>query len=92
MSLEASLFCYGALAMASFVAGLFFLRYFVSTRDRLFIFLSLAFCVFSLNWVARAFLVPSEEHRYYHFVGRLFAFVLIIIGIIDKNRRERPRA
>jgi uncharacterized protein DUF5985 len=82
-----SQFLWGALAMAGWVAGLFFLRFWRSTRDRLFLFLCLAFWVLSLSWVGLGLHQASTETHYSHFVLRLAAFVLIIVGIIDKNRR-----
>ncbi len=81
------LFFWGALAMASWVAGLFFLRFWRVSRDRLFLFFGAAFWVFAANWVGLA-IYPSEETRHYVYVIRLVAFVLILVGIIDKNRRR----
>lgn len=77
----------GALSMAAWVAGLFFLRFWRSSRDRLFLFFSLAFWLLGLNWLARAVVHWEAEAQHEVFVLRLIAFVLIIVGIIDKNRR-----
>ena len=44
----------GALAMASAVAGLFFLRFWRETRDRLFAMFALAFWVLGVNWLGLA--------------------------------------
>jgi hypothetical protein len=79
------LFLWGALAMSSLVAALFFLRFFRNTRDRLFLFFSLAFMVFTADWV----LIACTESRYLY-VLRLVGFLLIIIGVADKNRRGAP--
>lgn len=81
-------FLWGALAMASWVAGLFFLQFWRSTRDRLFLFFCLAFWVFSLTWIGLGVLQPPLESRHYTYVFRLLAFALIIVGIVDKNRRR----
>jgi hypothetical protein len=81
-------FVWGALAMSCWVVGLFFLRFWRSTRDRLFLFFCLAFWAFSLTWVGLAVLHPGMESRHYFYMFRLAAFVLIIAGIIDKNRRR----
>ena len=83
-----NIFVWGALAMASWVAGLFFLRFWRVSRDRLFLFFSAAFWVFGANWVALATLHPSEETQHYVYMVRLVAFLLILIGIFDKNRRR----
>jgi hypothetical protein len=82
-------FVRGALAMACWVAGLFFLRYFRQSRDRLFCFFSVAFWIFSLNWLALAVLNPGVESRHYVMLVRVVAFLLILFAIVDKNRRSR---
>lgn len=83
-------FLWGALAMASWVAGLFFLQFWRTTRDRLFLFFCLAFWAFSLTWVGLAVVQPDSESRHYTYLFRLLAFVLIIVGIVDKNRKRPP--
>jgi hypothetical protein len=78
-------FLRGALAMASFAIGLFFLRYWRATRDRLFTLFSVAFWLLGLNWTM-AVLTPSlSEHAY---AARFLAFVLIALAVLDKNRRK----
>lgn len=81
-------FLWGALAMACWVAGLFFLQAWRSARDRFFLFFCLAFWVLSLSWVGLAVFQPQTETRHYYYVFRLLAFALIIMGIIDKNKRR----
>jgi Ca2+/Na+ antiporter len=83
-------FLWGALAMTSVIASIFFMRYFRLTRDRLFVFFSIAFLVLALNWIGLAIADPGIETRHQVYVLRLLAFVLILIGIIDKNRRGNP--
>jgi hypothetical protein len=90
MSYEAlHVFLGGAIACASLVAGLFFVRYWVISRDRFFIFFSAAFGIMAANWAAIATLAPTEETRHYFYVLRLLAFVMILFAIVDKNRRPR---
>jgi hypothetical protein len=84
---ELNLFMWGALATASFVASLFFARFWRVTGDRLFLFFALGFLTLSANWTGLALIHPPIESRHYLYMLRLLAFVLIIIGIIDKNRR-----
>lgn len=81
------LFLWGALCMASLTIALFFLRYWRSTLDRLFISFGIAFGILALNWAGLAFIDPGEESRHLLYLLRLAAFLIIIIGIIDKNRR-----
>ena len=79
-------FSWGVCAAASWVAGLFFWRFFRETRDRLFVMFALAFWSLSVHWCALAIVNPMTETRHYFFLLRLLAFALIIAAIIDKNR------
>jgi hypothetical protein len=81
-------FLWGALTMGCVVIALHFWRYWHRTHDRLFVFFSVAFAVFALNWVSLAIIDPLAEGRHYVYFFRLAAFLLIIAGIIDKNRRS----
>jgi len=83
-------FVWGALAMASLIAALFFLRYWRASRERLFGFFALAFVGMAANWTVLAIIDhPVDEARQADaYVIRLVAFVILIIGIIDKNRRS----
>jgi len=82
-------FLWGALAMASLVAGSFFLRYWRVSGERLFAFFAVAFAMLSANWLVLAIADPAYEARHLIYLIRLVAFVLIIIGIVDKNRMSR---
>ena len=85
-------FLWGALSMASAVASLLFLRYGRVARDRLFLYFAAAFLAMTLNWLGLAIIDANTEERYLAYFLRLLAFVLIIIGIVDKNlRASRPR-
>jgi len=86
-------FIWGLLTMETMVAALFFLRSWRITSDRLFLFFALAFLAMTLNWIGLASVDPARERVHLVYLFRLAAFVLIIIGIIDKNRHSsRPRA
>lgn len=80
---------WGATAMGCWTAGFFFLRFWRQSRDRLFLIFALAFWTLSLNWIVLA-LTPSSggETRNFAYVIRLLAFLLLLGGIIDKNRRR----
>jgi hypothetical protein len=83
-------FMMGAIAMASFVAGLFFLRFWRETHDRLFFIFAIAFWLLGLTRVALAIAATeAAEHSYLYWV-RLLAFLLILIAVIDKNRGRKP--
>lgn len=80
-------FLFGALTMAALTAALIFLRFWRLTQDRLFVFFAAAFVGLALNWLALAMTDPASEDRYYVFLLRLAAFLFILVGIVDKNRR-----
>ena len=82
-------FILGLLAMGSAVSALFFLRYWSRTRDRLFGFFALAFAVMAFNWANHLGIRPELEATEYRlYAVRLIAFMIIVVGIIDKNRRS----
>ena len=78
-------FLLGAVVAGCAVAGLFFLRFWRRTRDRLFVIFAIAFWTLGANWLALAF-TTQDEVRTALYVVRLLAFLLILGGIIDKNR------
>jgi len=82
-------FLTGGAAMAAWAAGLFFLRFWRQTGDRLFAYFAGAFWILSVNWVVLAVIAPAAEERHYFYLLRLAAFILIIVAIVDKNRQER---
>jgi hypothetical protein len=84
------IFMWGALAMSALVAALFFLRFWRESRERLFAFFALAFALLAANWIGLAIIDhPTDEVRQeYGYVVRLVAFVILLIGIFDKNRRS----
>jgi hypothetical protein len=79
-------FLAGAASVSLLVISLFFLRFWKRTRDRLFLFFAGAFFILMLERIVRAAIVENEWAAYVYTV-RLAAFVLIIVAIIDKNRR-----
>lgn len=74
--------------MCAFVA-LFQLRFWVRSRDRLFVFFAVAFALMAVNRLGLSIVADESETRTYFYVVRLVAFILIIIGIWDKNRRAK---
>ncbi len=71
----------------AWVAGLIFLRFWRESGDRLFAFFGTAFWILAASWLLLSFTNPTEEARPYIYALRLVAFLLIIGGMIDKNRR-----
>jgi hypothetical protein len=77
----------GATSMGAFVAGLFFLRSYRQTRDSLFGWFGAAFWLLSAQAFAVGLTTRVAENAVALYVPRLMAFVLIIVGIVQKNRR-----
>ena len=86
---EVNLVLHSALSICAWVAGLFFLRFWTLSRDRLFLYFCIAFWLLALNWLGLAVIHWVPETRHQVFVVRLLAFVLIIVGVVEKNRRGR---
>jgi len=76
----------GAIAMASLVAAMFFLRFWKDTHDRFFLFFAISFFIEALNRTALGLTTVSNEQEPFFYLVRLCAFGLIIVAIVDKNR------
>lgn len=81
-------FLRGAITMGSFSIAVFFLRFWRTTHDRLFLLFSAAFCLLGLNWTLATVAPALALHAY---MFRFLAFVLIAVGVLDKNRRKDGR-
>ena len=79
-------FLLGATAMACLAVAVFFMRYWKSSGDRLFLLFAVAFLALGANRVAVAMVHLSAENVPYLYVLRLLAFALIAFAIVDKNR------
>ncbi|MEO5509044.1 MAG: DUF5985 family protein [Longimicrobiales bacterium] len=80
-------FLAGALAMGYFVAALFFLRFWRDTHERLFAYFSSSFLLLAIQRLALVLLADNPAFPLdLLYVIRLFAFSLILVGIIAKNR------
>lgn len=81
-------FIMGAIAMASWTAALFFLRFWRRTGDGLFFMFALSFFLLG---VSRLGLVASTENSEAHsswYWLRLISFLMILGAIVQKNRRR----
>ncbi|HXF17157.1 MAG TPA: DUF5985 family protein [Burkholderiales bacterium] len=81
----------GTVGTLSIVAGLFFLRFWRSTRDRFFLFFALAFFLEGANRIALYSSVGEQEHLPIYYLIRLASYGLILMAIIGKNWVRRPR-
>ena len=76
----------GAVAMASFVATLFFLRFWRQTRDSFFLLFAIAFGLDAVTRFALGLTHPVDEMEPLFYLARLVTFGLIIAAIVQKNR------
>lgn len=76
----------GAILMGYLLAGLFFLRFWRDTRDRLFLSFAVAFVILGVQRVALVLTREMLETQTGLYLIRLFAFLLILGAIVDKNR------
>lgn len=77
----------GATAASCVAIGLFFLRFWRVSRDRLFLAFAVGFWVFAVNRVVLASLDRDHEARTAVYSLRAAAFLVIIAAIVDRNRR-----
>ena len=80
-------FLWGATSMACLVASLLFVRFYRMSSERLFLFFTAAFAMFGVHWVVLGAFPPTTEKLPYVYLLRLAAFLLILAGIVDRNRR-----
>ena len=76
----------GFLVAGYAVAGLFFLRFWRETRDRLFGIFAAAFGLLAVQRAALALSSDPNGEQLLLYGIRLLAFVLILAAIVDKNR------
>ena len=79
-------FLSGAVALGYVVCGLFFLRFYRSTRDPLFRSFALAFFLLGIGQTVLTLWQTPTEQRAPIFLFRLAAYALIIVAIVRKNR------
>ncbi len=79
----------GAIAATCFVASLFFLRFWQTTRDRFFLFFTLFFTIGGCERIIMALTNPSNEQEPPFYILRLIAFLILLYAIVDKNRARK---
>jgi len=84
-------FISGMLTMGCLVLAGFFLRYWRRTDDRFFAIFSVAWVLLALERLGLAIVNAPEEPRSLMYLLRLAAFVLIILAILDKNRKHSAK-
>lgn len=76
----------GALTMGYLIVSLFFLRFWRQTADRLFALFSASFFILAVQRIALALTEDIPENAAWLYSLRLLAFLLILAGIVEKNR------
>jgi hypothetical protein len=77
----------GILFTGQAVIGLFFFRFWLTSRDRLFALFAVAFWLLAIQRLLLAVTQTFFEDQAVFYLLRLLAFVVILVAIIDKNRR-----
>jgi hypothetical protein len=85
-------FISGLITMGFLVAGLFFLRFWLRTGERLFGAFCIAFWLLALNQTLVAILDTPRDELSWVYVLRFAAFSLIIAAIWMKNAGKRTGA
>ena len=79
----------GAVTLGFLIAGVFFLKFWRQTQDRLFLAFAAAFVLLSLNQILVTFIGAGEEDVVYAYALRVMGFIVILAAIVDKNLSSR---
>jgi Family of unknown function (DUF5985) len=82
-------FLFGAIAMASAIVALVFLRYFSRTRDPFFLLFAIAFGMEALGNVLSVTSDGFADQTTARYLLRLFQYILILCAIAHKNFSRR---
>ena len=77
----------GAIVMGFWVAGLYFVRFWRRSHDRLFAVFGAAFWLLGVQRLALAIHPDWNDEYGSIYLLRLLAFLMILAAIVDKNRR-----
>jgi hypothetical protein len=89
MTPEVHFFGEGMLATGNLVAALFFLRFWRESGDRLFAYFAWSFALLAVQRTLLLLMRGSSDHTAWIYVIRLMAYLLILVAIYDKNRKEK---
>lgn len=81
----------GAIAACTFIAGLFFLRFWKTTHDRFFLFFALSFFIESANRVSLALFFDLREASPFYYLIKVLSYGLIIYAILEKNKQQKNK-
>ena len=75
--------------MGSVVGGMFFFRFWLRSKERLFLIFALSFWTLGLERVI-LLLTASSDYQVHVYLLRLLASAMILYAVWDKNRRPHP--
>ncbi len=80
-----NMFLSGMVTAGFLAGGLFFARFWMRSRDSLFLAFTAAFWLLALNELLVALVQQSEDRQTWFYLLRVAAFLLIAIAIVRKN-------
>jgi hypothetical protein len=80
------MFLLGVIAMGDLIAGLFFLKYWKTTKDRFFLYFALSFALEAISRYLLLDISTNSESEPLVYSLRLLSYAVILLGIADKNR------
>jgi uncharacterized membrane protein HdeD (DUF308 family) len=75
----------GAVAMASLVAAMFFLRFWKHTGDKFFLWFAVSFAIEGINRAALGLSENPNEGQPFFYIVRFLSYLLIVVAIVLKN-------
>lgn len=81
----------GGLIAGYLVGGLFFFKFWRASGDSLFFFFATSLGILALQRLLLSLSVAGIEDQTLFYVLRLAAYVLLLAGIVNKNRRATRR-
>ena len=82
-------FLIGVIFTLYMIGALFFLKFWMRTRDRLFLAFAFAFVIEGLNRLRFLVVSHPEEGSFGIYAVRIIAFSLIAVAIIAKNMQQK---
>jgi hypothetical protein len=84
-------FLSGTIMGLSLVTSVFFARFWTRTGDRLFGVFALSFLLLAFERIALLIVGANDETKTWVYLIRFFAFAVLVVGIVDKNRANSRR-
>ncbi|TCS36330.1 hypothetical protein EDC30_107147 [Paucimonas lemoignei] len=78
----------GAIIMVCLTVGLFFLRFWQSTRDKFFLYFAISFLLEAVNRIGLTMSIAQNEDMPMYYLIRLVSYALILFAILEKNKRH----